>query len=99
MVFLPAHDLIPKDGSEEPVQVPFRYNISGLETGSTSVYRPNPCESDIDALRPQVLGSVLAGNFHRVVKTKKASLVWEVPWLRELQLTCFLETMFEIQFV
>ena len=70
-----------KAGDEEAVAVPFRYNISGLSTGKTNVYKPNACEADRDALRHQVLGAIYAGNFHRVIRGTVARLVWEVACL------------------
>ena len=55
------------DGGE-PVQRPFRYEVSGLATGKTCLFEPRPVEAT---------GAVLAGNMHRVVRGQNARLVWE----------------------
>jgi hypothetical protein len=58
--------------------VSFRYTVSPLTTMKTWVFRPNaPDHTDSDDIRSAALGSVLAGNFHQVVRSKKASVCWE----------------------
>ena len=57
----------------------FRYNISGLVSSKTSVFKPTPLDGDTDtsSVKTAVLGATYNGNYNQVINNKRAEICWE----------------------
>jgi len=75
-----AAKLAPPEGDNEPQPVTFRYNISGLVSSKTSVFKPTPLDGDTDtsSVKTAVLGATYNGNYNQVINNKRAKICWEV---------------------
>ncbi|CAE7608143.1 cofG [Symbiodinium sp. CCMP2592] len=74
-----AAKLAPPEGDNEPQPVVFRYNISGLVSSKTSVFKPTPLDGDTDksSVKGAVLGAAYNGNYNQVINNKRAKICWE----------------------
>lgn len=66
-----------KDG-QESVEVSFRWAISPLASMKSHVFKPNaPDSTSQEVVKTATLGGYFQGNFQKVPRNTKASLVWE----------------------
>lgn len=73
---------VAEDGGTEEVPVPFRFEVSPLESFKTSCYKLNSVAASFDHEnhRPATLGAVFAGQCNRTPtqsSNKRVALVWE----------------------
>lgn len=61
---------------EEGVPVPFRYDISPLESCRTHVFRPNTL-SNVGEAKTASIGAIYSGKWDHLPGSKVADVVWE----------------------
>ena len=69
-------------GEQQDIPVPYRYDLTPLESFKANCYKPNPLGANCDheSHKPWTLGAVMIGNFDRLPRqstNKTVSLVWE----------------------
>lgn len=77
----PARFAYSKDGADpsDAVPVSFRYSVAPLASMKTFVFKPGQADTDggSEPVRAACLGAFYSGNFQKVVRDKRATLVWE----------------------
>ena len=70
-----------QEGDNEPQPLVFRYNISGLVSSKTCVFKPTALDGDADmsSLKSGILGAAYNGNYNQIINNKRAKICWEVP--------------------
>ena len=86
-----------EDG-QPPVEVSFRWTISPLASMKSHVFKPNapdPEAATQDGVKTATLASYYQGNYQKVPRNTKASLIWEAGcWI----LTVFLHSILTVLF-
>ena len=58
----------------------FRYVIQPVESHVTNIFKPNPVESpEQQDWRHSTIGACFVGNMEKVIRNKRASVIWEAP--------------------
>ena len=72
------HAALHKDGND-PVPVSFRYGVAPLASMKAWVFKPHSpaAAGEADTVKSGVLGAHYSGNFHKVIRNRRASVIWE----------------------
>ena len=70
-----------QDG-QDPLPMQYRYDVNPVPSYKTNCFKPNPLTADADMmnLKPGNIGAVFASQFHRLQRSKRADVVWEVTF-------------------
>ncbi|CAL1141851.1 unnamed protein product [Cladocopium goreaui] len=69
----------PSVDGNDPVPVSFRYGVAPLASMKAWVFKPHSpaAAGEADTVKSGVLGAHYSGNFHKVIRNRRASVIWE----------------------